>query len=80
MYLEERLVGRRRRRNLNRVELLLEFRAMVVNVRYLDDDPRGRRQRRPTVVFHSHLKIRDQQLQHGTIYYITRYVGTANES
>lgn len=42
-YLEEGLVGRRRRRNLDRVELLLEDRPVIVNVRYLDDDPGSRR-------------------------------------
>lgn len=55
-YLEERLVGRGRRRNLNRVEFLLELGSVVVNVRHVDDDPRGRRQGGPAVVSHRHLE------------------------
>lgn len=55
-YLEERPLGRQRRWNLNRVELLLEVGSVVVNVRNLDDDPRGRRQRRLAIVPYCHLE------------------------
>lgn len=56
LYLEERLVSRRWRWNLDRVEFLLEFGTMIVNVRYLDDDSRSWWQRWLAVVSHCHLK------------------------
>lgn len=60
-YLEEGLVGRRRRWNLNCVELLLELGPVVVNVRHLNDYPRSRRQRGPAVVSYCHLEARNYQ-------------------